>query len=479
MPVTTRTASTTIAPLDGIDLEQCAAMQQEEREVLESIYPACISSGASGQNIRLEVPVEFSEPTLVTVQDEALKHDMSSTPQDVTQNARLLFLSTLPPISLDLCLPRTYPFMPPQIRAVHATHSWMATEGTSFLELLAAKWSEGEGVLYTWVEWIRSGEFLEELSLTSLDSGRRVIRIFHPTPTLLLPALEKYSTSTDAARFSQNSYECEVCLTSIKGAHCIMLSCSHVFCRSCLEDFWKLCIKEGEVGRVGCPDPGCVKEHKEATEEEVRRIVTEEEILRWKWLHMKRDLEKDPTLVHCPMAMCQTPVPRQANVEEDSPWARLRTCSNCGYSFCAYCKRTWHGPVANCPISATKAILLEYMALEDGSKEKRAMELRYGKIPLQRLVTDFEQERAFYEWVEKSMGRPCPGCEMRYEKHSGCNHMTCAKCGQHFCYRCGVKLDRNSPYRHFSTPGLRCFSKLFDLEDINNDWQPVEGFAVL
>ena len=53
-----------------------------------------------------------------------------------------------------------------------------------------------------------------------------------------------------------------------------------------------MCIREGDVGRVGCPDPGCVKEHREATEEEVRRVVTEEEVLRWKWLRMKRALEK-------------------------------------------------------------------------------------------------------------------------------------------------------------------------------------------
>ena len=114
----------------------------------------------------------------------------------------------------------------------------------------------------------------------------------HPNPELLLPTLENYNNSTEAARFSQNSFECEVCLTSIKGARCIMLSCSHVFCRSCLADFWGLCIREGDVARVGCPDPGCVKAHNEATEEEVRRVVTEEELLRWKWLRMKQALEK-------------------------------------------------------------------------------------------------------------------------------------------------------------------------------------------
>ena len=126
-------------------------------------------------------------------------------------------------------------------------------------------------------------------TLTGLTMCRSIP---HPTPGLLLPILQKFDTSTQAARFSANSFECQVCLTSIKGARCVMLTCGHVFCRSCLEDFWKLCIKEGDVGRVGCPDPACVKEQREATEEEVRRVATEEEVLRWRWLRMKRALEK-------------------------------------------------------------------------------------------------------------------------------------------------------------------------------------------
>jgi len=43
--------------------------------------------------------------------------------------------------------------------------------------------------------------------------------------------------------------------------------------------------------------------------------------------------------------------------------------------------------------------------------------------------------------------------------------MTCRQCGQHFCYRCGVKLERSNPYQHFSIPGLACYYKLFDFQD--------------
>ena len=46
------------------------------------------------------------------------------------------------------------------------------------------------------------------------------------------------------------------------------------------------------MGRVGCPDPACVKDNREAEEEEVARVVTAEELARWRWLREKRDLEK-------------------------------------------------------------------------------------------------------------------------------------------------------------------------------------------
>lgn len=58
--------------------------------------------------------------------------------------------------------------------------------------------------------------------------------------------------------------------------------------------------------------------------------------------------------------------------------------------------------------------------------------------------------------------------------------MTCARCGQHFCYRCGDKIPASDPYLHFSTPGRPCFSKLFDYQSLDeNEWQPVEGFDAL
>jgi len=450
----------------------------------QSIYPDCASGDITTGTIKLEIPVEFPESRTVCVADDHSIPSAEDTPTSGSfasasrdSGPSHLSLSTLPPLLLDILLPPSYPYGPPMIVSLHATHSWLPL-GHGLQRKLLETWQDGEGVLYTWVEWIRSGEFLDALGLIADVNGEEVIRIPHPAPHVLIPILKAYDKSTQLTRFSQTSYTCEICLTSIKGARCILLSCSHVFCRACLEDFWKLCIAEGDVGRVGCPDPQCVKAGREANEEEVRRVVTEDEVRRWKWLREKRELEKDPSIIHCPMSFCQKAVPKPQNVEEGSGWERLRTCLDCGYSFCAYCRRTWHGPLSDCPISATESFVLEYMELPEDSPERMILERRFGKKNIQKLVSKFEEEQANKQWLEQST-MDCPSCHVHVEKSLGCNHMTCAKCKQHFCYRCGDKLQANNPYVHFSTPGHRCYSKLFDFQSIDDEWQPVEGFEML
>ncbi|KAH8100545.1 RWD-domain-containing protein [Cristinia sonorae] len=457
----------------SVDEMECVSLQSEEWEVLASIYPDYVSNNTSRGVLKLEIPIEFPEPCIVTSLDE----DITPAP-----NTFLPRLSILPPLLLDIILPPAYPMhAPPQILSIHATHSWLPPKYTMDLrKYMVEMWNVGEGVLYSWVEWIRGGEFLDVLELTSLVGRDRHVRIPYPEFKILLPFLMAYEDSTQMARFSQNAYNCQVCLTSIKGARCFLLSCSHVFCRSCIEDFWRLCVTEGTIDRVGCPDPDCVKEKREANEEEIRRVFTEEEIRRWKWLRQKRMLERDPGMVHCPMTVCQTAISQPANIQEleGTGWERLRTCPQCDYSFCVYCKRTWHGPLTECPLASTDQFVQEYLDHPEDSEARMLIERRYGKANMRRLVARHQEELANREWMQQST-TTCPSCRVRVEKSFGCNHMTCAKCGQHFCYRCGNKLRATDPYQHFSTPGQSCFNKLFDQDEIENEWQPVEGFALL
>lgn len=54
--------------------------------------------------------------------------------------------------------------------------------------------------------------------------------------------------------------------------------------------------------------------------------------------------------------------------------------------------------------------------------------------------------------------------------------MTCVKCQQHFCYRCGQKLDPSNPYRHFSTLGISCYNRLFDFNAEEEEWEVLDNF---
>lgn len=185
-----------------------------------------------------------------------------------------------------------------------------------------------------------------------------MIRLPYSNP-LLPRILSDYDERMIADKFSQTSFPCAICFDHVKGARCMRLSCSHVFCRPCLQAYWASGISSGSLEQVSCADPTCVKEKSEITEEDVARVVTEREFLRWKWLKTKRAIERgtliyclldlifegfglDPTIMHCPIPTCQAAVVKPAqDPSQSSAWERFRSCTACGFSFCSLCKHTW------------------------------------------------------------------------------------------------------------------------------------------
>lgn len=136
------------------------------------------------------------------------------------------------------------------------------------------------------------GAYIAYVSTPILPDTNHRHRLPHPAPQLLATHLRNHDARSKFSQFAETSYTCSICISTLKGARCLQLDCGHVFCRACLDDFWSMCITEGDVGRVGCADPECVKEGREAGEEEVRRVVTEDQVTRWKWLRRKRALEQ-------------------------------------------------------------------------------------------------------------------------------------------------------------------------------------------
>ena len=78
-----------------------------------------------------------------------------------------------------------------------------------------------------------------------------------PSQTLLSQLLI-YNAAQKQKVFATTVFDCAVCYTSWLGLDCVQLpECGHIFCQSCLAEFCKLQITEGNVRGVTCPEAAC------------------------------------------------------------------------------------------------------------------------------------------------------------------------------------------------------------------------------
>ena len=217
-------------------------------------------------------------------------------------------INHLPPLILDLRLPANYPLNPPPVfLSAYFTHSWLSPNLlVILLNKFHALWVEqksiGEGVLWRIAESIVTADFLGELfQLVDADSR---LSIVHVSPSLIRHQLLSYDASVNDASFAITTFRCAICFEDRKGKACIRLACNHIYCKDCLRDGWGLAVREGDYSAVRCPAPDCVvktspraKEEGERGdgeigEEDVRRVLTEREVTRWKWLRVQRDIAR-------------------------------------------------------------------------------------------------------------------------------------------------------------------------------------------
>ncbi|TFK71862.1 RWD-domain-containing protein [Pluteus cervinus] len=444
---------------------ECQLLQAEEREVLKSIFPDDITF--SDDLLHIEVPVELANPIQLEVTSELLplllapeledgsvpsKPEASSStscgqPKTDSETHRIS-VSALPPILLDVKLPPTYPLQsPPEILAIHVTHDWFPNI-SELQDLLLQSWVAGpDVVLFNWIETIHSGVFLEDLAQVNVDN---TLRISTRDSYTLATTLSKYNDDTHLQEFLRATYACSICMDLFKGRRCIRLSCSHIFCRPCLTEFWVLSITEGNIDKVACVDPECLKKKdNRALPEEVKELVTTVLYHRWKELRLKRTAEIDPTATFCPR--CEEPVWPGPEVQRPNGWKKYRCCTACSFSYCSTCLQTWHGIHIPCPIPSE--ILLEYISPTPTPERLVQLEEKYDKDQLKQAVKTYKrllgppkvknptkkqkhEVRMNEEWVAKSTMK-CPGCQVPVWRDYGCNYMRCTRCGQHFCYQCG------------------------------------------
>ncbi|KAK4688333.1 E3 ubiquitin-protein ligase RNF14, partial [Tremellales sp. Uapishka_1] len=338
--------------------EQCKILQEDEIEVLESIYPALVlvqpnPNEKPGKLLHLDVPISFSSPISVDL--------VTTTPNPSTS----LPLSHLPSLTLRLHLPSLYPIAAPprvvSLRAPLGTSSscdWLSKPTLKAIkDRIGELWAEeaalggeGAGVIWRFWEWLEHGDFLVDLGIYKngvvryapsaspfymLTTARLAVPPMIP-PSTLHTLLKSHNAKCLHSSFAQTAFSCAICLENRKGKSCIEMP----RCVECLQSCWALAITEGSLQSVSCPSVDCTKsrttkdpstgleQEDEINAELVESVVGRDLRVRWETLKVKRkaetgachtnhtqvfpkpaDTSLDPSYTICPLPTCQSAVP--------------------------------------------------------------------------------------------------------------------------------------------------------------------------
>ena len=264
----------------------------------------------------------------------------------------------------------------------------------------------------------------------------------------------EYDRAEQKRQFNLNTFDCGVCFSSKLGGKCTSFyPCSHVFCKDCMADYFKIKICDGSVKALICPFDGC---DSQAIPSQVRGLVDESVYQKYEKFLFQSSLDCMNDIIYCPRTICQSPV----LIENGST---LGMCPKCSFAFCTLCNRSYHG-VQPCPIDDSQLKKLRVQYLNAGPEERLQLEKRYGRRNLKYAAEDMISE----EWISKN-SKKCPHCKVVIQKSDGCNKMTCFRCNGNFCWLCVQVISKSSPYSHFNSIHSGCFNKLFDGVVINDE----------
>eukprot|EP00731_Ephydatia_muelleri_P022786 Em0015g369a len=222
---------------------------------------------------------------------------------------------------------------------------------------------------------------------------------------LVAPKLAVQSSSTvrDDAEVLKNApssdeNQCIVCLSdsfTITTRPC----CSKRVCVDCMTAMACLAVTEGKV-HITCPNTKC---DKALTDREIVRFIGNDADLKNRYDRFRLDYVQDGNKKTCPRCCLITEhrLPRKFRLKESD--VKLK-CTSCDLEWCFKCHAPWHEGMT-------------CKAFKTG-------------------------EQQFHEWTEGRVRlvpncQKCPICTVFIERSTGCNHMTCKRCGTEFCYLCG------------------------------------------
>eukprot|EP01102_Stenamoeba_stenopodia_P019754 TRINITY_DN7534_c0_g1_i2.p1 TRINITY_DN7534_c0_g1~~TRINITY_DN7534_c0_g1_i2.p1 ORF type:complete len:292 (-),score=20.78 TRINITY_DN7534_c0_g1_i2:47-922(-) len=212
---------------------------------------------------------------------------------------------------------------------------------------------------------------------------------------------------------------------------CLMLQCSHVYCKACMISYFKTLMNEGKLHNVVCPDPTCKAN---IADTRAQHVLEEKDFQKFSRHRLLSCYQREPNCRWCPRPDCETPI---VGFPDDPNFPKLQ-CITCDMEFCFHCVKPWHE--GKCQANQKK-----------GKGEEEAVKKLCKKM----------------NWAE------CPKCHVFIERTSGCLLITCF-CGCMFCYKCKLVAINQYTASCACQPGHR-FLSLSELgrSQAYGDGQPI------
>ncbi|KAF2878087.1 hypothetical protein BDV95DRAFT_479561, partial [Massariosphaeria phaeospora] len=195
-------------------------------------------------------------------------------------------------------------------------------------------------------------------------------------------------------------FVCDICCEDGPDLESFAMKCKHRFCVDCYQQYLRTKIKdEGEAARIRCPGDGC---NRTVDSKSLDLLVSDDLRDRYQELLNRTYVDDKENLRWCPAPNCEYAV--ECSVKDKDLLRIVPTVHcDCGYYFCFGCSLTDHQPA---PCSLVRKWLKK---CEDDSETAN--------------------------WISANT-KECPKCNSTIEKNGGCNHMTCRKCRNEFCWIC-------------------------------------------
>jgi len=219
----------------------------------------------------------------------------------------------LPPVNLTFTLHEDYPIkLPPKLSLSCA---WLDIDQLVTLENhLQEEFEEDSEVLFNWISTVKDAAF-DLLDLENgvnllkfnkkrkmlLKNGNRLISSYS-TARKIIPVLIEFDNHEKREEFNRKMVKCDVCLENKSGCACLKLSCDHIFCQMCLEEYFSILISEGTVGDLKCPSCG-----ESINPNIIKETISAELFERFDRLLLERSLAKMEDIHYCPRPSCRTP----------------------------------------------------------------------------------------------------------------------------------------------------------------------------